>query len=115
MRIIISITNAFPAVVTTSIDGVNPANHNYINGLIIRIDVPVGFGMQQINQQFGPITVLTPTTFSIPIDTTLYDVFAVPASGPMYFPINYQAAQSVPIGELTSMITGATVNELNPS
>lgn len=102
MRIITGITNANPAVVTTSF------NNQYITGTIVRIDIPPGFGMQQINGMFGTITVLSPTTFSINIDTTLFDVFSTPSN------ITQQAqqAQSVPIGEVTSMLTAAVQNAL---
>lgn len=69
MRVIESITNAYPAVVTTT------TNHQYITGMIIRLNIPSGYGMQQVNQQQGLITVLTDTTYSIDIDTTLMDPF----------------------------------------
>lgn len=105
VRVISGITNANPAVVTTT------QNHLYLSGTIVRIDIPnlafgeTAVGMQQINQQFGPITVLTDMTFSIPIDTTNYSIFSAP--GP-------QSPQSVPIGEITEMLTAAVVNTLNP-
>lgn len=73
--LIIAITNANPAVVTTSIDSVNPGVNNYITGTVVRLDIPPQFGMFQANQLFGTIIVLTSTTFSITIDTTLFDAF----------------------------------------
>jgi len=108
MRVIIAITNTNPASITTSFDGINPANHGYLTGTIVRIDVPNGYGMTQINQQFGPITVTSPTTFTIPIDAIAYDVFVFPNT----FPENRQEAQSVPIGEDNGMLTAATFNQL---
>lgn len=108
MRVIIAITNTNPASVTTSFDGINPAPHGYLTGTIVRIDVPLGFGMFQINQQFGPITVTGPNTFTIPIDAIAYDAFVFPAT----FPENRQEAQSVPIGEDNGMLTAATFNQL---
>ncbi len=110
MRVIIGITNAFPAVVITSIDGINPANNDYITGTIVRLDIPAGFGMEVINQQFGSITVLTPTTFSIPIDTTLLEPFSAPAA----WPENQQQAEVIPFGEDNDILTAATVNVLGP-
>lgn len=101
MRVIAAISNSFPVTITTTF------NHQYVNGLIVRIDVPTGLGMQQLNQQFGPITVTGNTTFTIPIDTTNYDVFMVPVANS-----GYQDAQSVPIGEVASMISAATQNVL---
>lgn len=108
MCAVIGITNANPAVVTTSLDGINPGNHDYIDGLIIRIDMAPGYGMQEINQQFGAITVLSPTTFSIPIDTTFYSAFTIPAT----YPQNAQYCQSNAFAELNSQLTGAERNVL---
>jgi hypothetical protein len=108
MMAVIGITNANPAVVTTSLDGVNPGNHNYINGLIVRIDMAPGFGMQEINQQFSDIIVLSPTTFAINIDTTLYSAFFAPVT----YPLDAQYCQANPFAELTSQITGALNNVL---
>ena len=102
MRIIDNITNQDPAIVTTSFP------HNYINGLIVRLIVPPGFGMIQANQLFGEIIVLSPTTFAINIDTTFFDDFDIPLT----FPDSYQEAQCVPIGEDNSILTGATQNVL---
>lgn len=69
MRIITAITNAFPASVTTSF------NHNYITGMIVRLNIPMGYGMQQANQLYGPIIVTGNTTFTIDIDTISMDPF----------------------------------------
>lgn len=108
MRVILSITNAFPALVTTTIDGVVPANHDYITGTIARLDIPTGFGMTQANQLFGSITVVSPTTFTINIDTRPFDVFAMPVN----WPYSQQKAQVVPIGEDNSILTAAVQNVL---
>lgn len=101
MRVIANITNSFPVTITTTF------NHQYVNGLIIRIDIPPALGMQQLNQQFGPITVTGNTTFTLPIDTTNYDQFFLPTANS-----GYQDAQSVPIGEVAGMISAATKNVL---
>jgi len=101
ISIIASITNANPALVTTS------ANHNYISGNIVRMDIPLGFGMQQINQQAGEITVRGNTTFTISIDTTHYDVFA--------YPMSYeQCPICTPFAEDNAQLTAAVQNILIP-
>ena len=89
MRIVTAITNGNPAVVTTSF------NHQYQSGLIVRLDIPENYGMQQANQLFGPITVIDNITFSMPIDTTLFDPFVVPLPA-----LTLTQAQAVPIGEI---------------
>ena len=99
MRIITAITNANPASVTTSFA------HGYASGLIIRLVIPLGFGMQQANDLYGCITVTGATTFTISLDTTLFSPFVVPMSAK-------QAAQAVPFGEINSTVYQATVNVL---
>ncbi len=69
MRVIQSITNANPAVVTTTSD------HQYITGMQIRFRIPMGFGMQQLDGVNATITRLSATTFSVAIDTTQMDPF----------------------------------------
>jgi len=103
MRLISAITNANPAVVTTTF------NHLYISGTIVRLDIPFACGMQQANQLTGAILVLSPTTFSISIDTTLMDAFSIPVG--LSYQIN-TAAQVVPIGEINDILTAAVQNTL---
>src|SRR5277367_4110114 len=89
MRIIANITNANPAVVTTTFA------HQYYSGTIVRLNFPTGYGMEQANQLIGETVVTGSTTFSINIDTTLFDPFMTPAT----FPEDTQYPQIVPIGE----------------
>lgn len=99
MRIITNITNGYPATVTTSFA------HQYGTGLIIRLVLPPGWGMVQANQLSSDITVTSPTTFTINLDTTLFNSFETPATPSQY-------AQSVPIGEINSTVYLATKNVL---
>jgi len=106
MRVIAGITNAPIATVTTTVD------HGYIVGTIVRLDIAPTGGMLQANQQVGTIlSVPTPTTFTVSINTTYYDVFTVPSG----FPPAYNDSQVVPIGEDNNMLTAAVVNALNPT
>lgn len=102
MRIISAITQASQAVITTTFD------HDYISGTIIRLHIPPGFGMFQANNLFGEITVTGDDTFTININTTLFDTFAAPGS----FPLNQQKAVCVPIGEINSTFQAAVQNVL---
>lgn len=117
---IIAITNANPAVVTTgtvtldsgNMQVVTAVNNNYKSQLIVRIRIPDDYGMKQLNKFKGTITVLSSTTFSIPIDTTTFDQFVIPVQvnpQPLTTP-----AQAVPIGEDTSILTQSFVNILTP-
>jgi len=102
MRIIDSISNAAEMVVTTTFD------HDYESGLIVRLWVPESFGMIEADKLVGAITVLTSDTFSLPFDSTYFNLFASPTT----FPDNYQQAQVVPVGEINSSLDQATRNVL---
>lgn len=114
MRNILSITNAENALVTTTFDGVNPGDHQYSSGLIVRLIVPEGFGMQLSTPQVGiesvgAITVINSTQFTIPIDTTNLDPFVVPSFQPGHYGT---PAVVTPVGEINSQLDQATRNIL---
>lgn len=109
MRNILSITQAENAVITTTYDGISPANHNYGDGLIVRIVIPYGFGMEQINKKLGTVTVINDTQFSIAIDSTNFDPFVVPAYNPGHFGT---PAVVVPVGQRNDILTQSTENIL---
>ena len=112
MRNILSITQGNPCVVVTSYNGLDPAPHQYMTGLIVRLLIPNGFGMQEANQLYAPITVIDANTFSMPIDTTNFEPFAIPPRQPG----NYATpAQAIPTGEVNSILTEATQNVLAPT
>jgi hypothetical protein len=58
-----------------------------------------------------PILVTGATTFTIPIDTTNFDAFSIPINPSPH--VN-TCALVVPVGEITPILTAATVNVLNP-
>lgn len=95
MRIVTAITQANPAVVTTSFA------HQYSSGIIVRLDVPLANGMQLISGIQYPITVLSPTTFSVPADSSGFQAFT-----------NNVCCSVVPVGELNGQLTNATQNVL---
>jgi len=91
-----------PAVITTSFD------HGYSSGTIIKIKIPFVCGMEGIDGYSGVITVTGTDTFTVDVDSTNFNAFAIPAA-----PVPVWAdtcAQVIPIGEVNDMITGATRN-----
>ena len=104
MRLITAITQAANALVTTSFA------HNYETGDIVRFNIPVACGMQQINQLTGTITVNGATTFLVDIDTTFFDSFSIPVVAPT--DKTNICAQVTPVGEVNSKLTSATQNVL---
>jgi hypothetical protein len=103
MRIISAITNANPVSITTTFA------HQYLDGYIVRLKIPLGYGMQLLNDAYTPITVTSPTTFTMDINTTTFEPFVVPPLNPGH---NYTGAQVVPIGNVNSSIYLATRNVL---
>jgi len=101
-REIEDITNAFPAVVTTT----DP--HGYLSLLLIRffLPPPTYFGMQALNSQVYQITVLSPTTFSVPVDTSMMDAFTTIGTD--------QVPQVTPTAENAFILYQAERNALPP-
>lgn len=103
-RLISDITNAKSASVTTTFA------HQYLDGLIVRLIVPQTYGMTQANNLTGTITVTSPTTFLIDIDTTNFDVFTYP--GPTPPPGTKTPAQVIPVGGVNRNLYNAVHNAL---
>jgi len=99
VRDIVSISQEENALVVTSFD------NGYISGTIVRIDVPLEYGMQQINHLTGTISVIDAISFHINIDTRTFSPFIVPIAPT-------QVAQVVPIGEEAYMFDAALKNVL---
>ena len=100
MRFIADISLSNPMIVTTV------GNHLYATGLTVRLTVPHNYKMTQADLITGEIIVLSPTTFSMPIDSTLFNSFSVPAG---IIEIN---AQVVPFGENALSVAQAERNVL---
>src|SRR5271170_5570285 len=105
--VITNITQANPGVVTTSVP------NGYATNDIYRLILPqiaglatAAWGMSQLNEVQVTITVLTPTTFSVGIDTTAFTAFNFPPSGnvPFSFP------EVIPVGEFGVALTDSVDN-----
>ena len=96
------IGSEFVTIVTTTFA------HQYKNGAIVRINIPPGYGMQEINQMYAPIIVLSTTTFSMPIDSSRFSLFSVPIS----FPNNQQNSTVTPVGEISPLLNSSVMNVL---
>jgi hypothetical protein len=104
MRTILAIVKGFPTRIETDIP------NQYKVGIIVRINIPPNFGMFQINQMTGTIlSIISPTRFSIDIDSTNFDSFVEPPENPGH---NYTPAYVTPFGEVNSTLYQATRNIL---
>lgn len=95
MRIVTSISQSNPATVTTSFA------HQYVDGIIVRLDVPLANGMQQIGGTTYAITVTGTDTFTVPVNSTKFDVYT-----------DVQCCCVVPVAELNGQLNAATRNVL---
>lgn len=107
--VILNITAATSAVVTTSIP------HGYQVGQEVRFTIPSVSGMTQLDGQAGTITAVnSATTFTVNIDTSAYTTFTFPtvaqqpSSYPLVAPVGEDTAQA--LASVVDILTDATVN-----
>ena len=105
-RLISNVTNAFPAAVTTSLA------HGLLTGAVVRLIMPAGVGMTQLNNMSGVITVTGTSSFTIDIDTSSFDAFTVYGAAESSDPHVNICALVLPIGESLSGANSATYNTL---
>ena len=92
---------------TTFAPGQANQGNQYVSNMVVRLDIPLEYGMQQINALEAPITVITDESFSIAIDATRFTSFTVPASPTQY-------AQAVPIADSNDNTFPASVQNVLP-
>lgn len=102
-RQVTAITRVLNAAVTTL------SNHLFETGDIVRLYVPIGWGMIQIDHLVGTVTVTGATTFTIDINSSNFDAFVTP---PNPSPTVISVAQVVPVGQINSKLTQSTRNVL---
>ena len=101
-RYITNISQAAQAVVTLSV------THGYVVGEKVQFVVGSDYGMIQMNGLVGEITAINTTTNTITVDinSSGFTAFAFP--GDSAYPLTF--AQVVPVGEVPTLVTGASVN-----
>lgn len=72
--IIAAITQTYPMQVTFT----DTDENSYIPGQLVRLLIPIKYGMQQANGQTGEILAINSNVFYLDINATLYDPFSVP-------------------------------------
>jgi hypothetical protein len=82
--------------------------HLYQTGLTVRVVIPRYFGQEQLNGYVAPITVTSPTTFTMDLNSSTFNPAEAPPNPYMYnsFP------HVVPVGEVNSQLSQATHNTL---
>lgn len=95
LRRIVNITQAFPAVITTSVDSA------YLPGQSIRLSVPPAFGMTQADGLLVNIISVSGGNITVNLDTTGFTAFKFPLAAAYPF----TPAQCVPVGEETDQFS----------
>ena len=99
-----SLSGSWVAFITTQ------SPHTFVTGQIIKMLVPLDYGMQEINGAVVNVLGINasfPNMFLIDLDIRSYQPFVVPAA-PKQF------AQAIPIGEQNLQLNGAERNILGP-
>lgn len=80
--IITGITQALPMVITCTLDNFtpNPRVNTYFVGMNVQITVPRPYGMFQANGLIGRIMAIDGNSFTMNIDSTLFDAFVIPVT-----------------------------------
>jgi hypothetical protein len=80
--------------------------HQYLPGLTVRLDIPLGFGMQNLSgTALEIITIPTPTTFTV---AQIFDLST--QNDPFVVANMLQQAQSVPVSENVFQVYQAVAN-----
>lgn len=103
MTLIAAISQTDPMQVTTTFP------HNYLTETYVRLYVPIATGMPQANGLTGYIVVTGPTTFTLPVNSTNFQPFAIPINANPHDDI---CAQVIPVGEDNSTLLAALQNTL---
>lgn len=86
-RDIASITNAYPMVVTTTVD------HGYVAGMMVSFLIPIQYGMGELNgSNLQVVTILDATSVAIDFNSSQLTTFAYPSP----LPSAYTPASIVP-------------------
>jgi hypothetical protein len=101
-----AISNSNPMVVTAD-PNADQAN-TYIVGMVVRFNVPVSYGMYQVNGLTAMIVGINGDQFSINIDSSMFDPFVIP--NPNLLPTPIQPATFSPSGSRNLQYNNSTNN-----
>ena len=88
------------ASVTTTLD------NDYVVGQLVRFHIPLGWGIRQLNEQQGQITIINSSqNFIVNINITKYDPFVTPS-----VPFSYQYPQVSAIGDNNITTDGLSIS-----
>lgn len=98
---LIAATKSYPMVITVSVNPVTEAN-TYQAGQLVRLMVPVTYGMFQANNLIASILSVSVNDITLDIDSRKFDAFSVPTGN------NYQVATIAPNGSRNLILNNDT-------
>ena len=104
-----AITNAANAVITVVVNPVNESK-TYIEGQLIKLNIPYGYGMQQANGMTAQIVSVSGLTITVDIDSRLFDPFSVPASGQKPASISPMGSRNLQLSNTTAQVPFQSLN-----
>lgn len=77
---ITNITKTNPMVLTVSVNSLTESN-TYIANQVVRLNIPITYGMFQANGLQGQIIDVSGSTITLNIDSRQFDTFSIPSAG----------------------------------
>jgi len=101
-----AITNANPCVVTVV------ETNSYIVGQSFHFSVPASYGMVEIDQMTGNITAINGLDFTVSIDTTQFEPFAIPLTGERPATVAPAGSNNLQYSNLTNNVPYHNLNNI---
>lgn len=91
-----------------------PANqvNTYIAGMLIKLTIPVNYGMWQANGLKPTITAVSGNNISVNVDSTQFDPFVVPPSGEQPASLAPTGSRNLQYGNTTNQVGFQSLNNV---
>lgn len=77
--LILNIARTFPMLMTLFVPPGYPVANTYLAGMLLRLYVPVTYGMRQANGLIGKILLVTGLDVALDIDARYFDPYVIPS------------------------------------
>ena len=106
---ITAISKAAFAVIDFTVEPVT-ASDTYIEGQLIRLNIPFGYGMQQANGRTVKIVGISGLTVTVDMDSTQYDPFVFVSSGEIPASFSPAGSQNLEFNNTTRLVPFQSLN-----
>jgi hypothetical protein len=109
--LIVVMTNAFPMVVTVSVQTAK-ASDTYIVGQLVRLTVPYNYGMFQADNLTAQIIAVNGLTLTLDIDSRGFDAFVIPPSGEQPASLAPAGSRNLQLDNTTTQVPFQSLNNV---